>query len=196
MRAAIRDFPGTSFASGLVKKMTESENLPEYKTAMRKWSKVVSTERESEEKYLSYIEMIANSGSVPDSAALWFAIEIRSLNRMRDKGSPENSQMASRVMNFMSILCSEQGSSFYRNKLYAQAGLMYEICTLSDSQNPNNYYNLARSLAQSSKPKKAVDALTDAVDHGFNSLKTIESDPAFRQIRSENRYKALIGRIK
>jgi len=103
--------------------------------------------------------------------------ETRALIRLRDKGSPENSQMASRVLNFISILCSEQGASYYRNRLYAQATFLFEICTLSDSENQNNYYNLARSLAGSGKSKESVDALSAAMNHGFNSRKTVGSDP-------------------
>ena len=104
--------------------------------------------------------------------------------------------MASRVLNFISILCSEQGASYYRNKLYAQATLLFEICTLSDSENQNNYYNLARSLAGSGRSRQSVDALSAAMNHGFNSRKTVESDPVFGKIRDDNRFKALTLKMK
>jgi len=104
--------------------------------------------------------------------------------------------MASRVLNFISIVCFEQGASFFRNRLYEQAAFLFQICTLSDSENPNNYYNLARCLAEFGKSKKSVDALSAAMDHGFNSRKTVESDPAFGKIRDDNRYKALILKMK
>ena len=69
---------------------------------------------------------------------------------------------------------------------------MFEICTSSDSENPNNYYNLARSLAGAGKTKEALNALSGAVSHGLKSRKTIEADPVFGLIRGEQRYKDLL----
>jgi hypothetical protein len=196
MRFAARDFQGTPFASRMTQLLTDSEKTAEYHSATRKWNKIAATERERKEKYLNYLNEIVNSGSIPDSASAWWKNETRALKRLRDKDSHENSQMASRVLNFISILCSEQGTSYYRNRLYTQAAFLFEICTLSDSENQNNYYNLARALAGSDKLKESVGALSAAMNHGFNSRKTVESDPAFGKIRDDTRYKALIIKMK
>jgi hypothetical protein len=196
MRFAARDFQGTSFASGITKLLDDSEKSDEYQKASRKWNRIETTENEKRENYLKYLITIFNSGSLPDSAIMWWKNETETLVRLRDKGSPENSQMASRVLNFISILCSEQGTSNYRNRLYTQAAFLFEICTLSDSENQNNYYNLARSLAGSGRLKESVDALSAAVSHGFNSRKTVDSDPAFVKIRDDARYKALLLKMK
>jgi hypothetical protein len=196
MRFAARDFPGTPFGSRMKQLLTDSEKSAEYQMASRNWNKMAATEQESKEKYLNYLSEIVNSGSLPDSASAWWKNETRALIRLRDKDSPENSQMASRVLNFISILCSEQGVSYYRNRLYAQAAFLFEICTLSDSENQNNYYNLSRSLAGVGKSKESVDALSAAMRHGFNSRKTVESDPVFGMIRNDARYKALMLKMK
>jgi|WetSurMetagenome_2_1015567.scaffolds.fasta_scaffold09394_3 pimeloyl-ACP methyl ester carboxylesterase len=196
MRFAVRDFEGTAFASRITKMLTDSEKLPEYQKAIRKWNKMVSTELEKKEKYLDFLSKIVSSGSLPDSASNWWKNETRALIKLRDKDDPENSQMASRVLNFISILCSEQGTSYYRNKLYSLAAFLFEICTLSDSENQYNYYNFARSLALSGKLRESVNELSAAVNHGFNSRKFIESDPAFVKIRDDSRYKALITKMK
>ena len=157
---------------------------------------MAASEQAKKEKYLNYLSEIVNSGLLPDSASFWWQNETKALKLLREKGSTENSQMASRVMNFISILCSEQGTSYYRSRLYEQATFLFKICTLSDSENPNNYFNLARSLAGSGKVKESVDALTAAVKHGFNSRKMIEADPVFGNIRDDTRYKALILKLK
>ena len=196
MRFAARDFQGTPFASRMTQLLTDSEKSAEYQIATRRWNKMAATEQERKEKYYNYLGEIINSRSLPDSASAWWKNETRALISLRDKGSPENSQMASRVLNFISILCSEQGTSYYRNRLYPTAAFLFEICTLSDSENQNNYYNLARSLAGSGKSKESVDALSAAMNHGFNSRKTVGSDPAFGRIRDDARYKALILKMK
>jgi hypothetical protein len=67
---------------------------------------------------------------------------------------------------------------------------------LSDSENPNNYYNLARSLAGSGKSKESVESLSAAMNHGLNSKKLVEADPVFDKIRDNARYKALMVKMK
>jgi hypothetical protein len=196
MRFAIRDFQGTPFASRMTQMLTDNEKSAAYQASARKWNKMAATEQGKREKYMKYLGDIFNSGSLPDSALTWFKDEVRELKRLRDKGNPENGQMASRVLNFISILCSEQGTAYYRSRFYTPAAFLFDICTLSDSENQNNYYNLARSLAGQGKVPESVNALSGAVNHGFNSRKTIESDPVFGKIRDNPGYKSLILKMK
>lgn len=193
MRFAARDFRGTPFGSRMNGLLADSEKSSGYQKAIRKWNKIAETEQQRKEKYMNYLVNIVRSGFLPDSASTWLKNETRSLIWLRDKGAPENSQMASRILNFISILCSEQGIRYYRNSFFIRAAIFFEVCTLSDSENPNNYYNLARSLAGDGKIQESVDALSAAVRHGFNSRKSIESDPAFDKIRKDGKYKALIS---
>jgi dienelactone hydrolase len=195
MSFAVRDFQGTPFAMQMTQQLNNTENSAEYRTAHRRWNKIVSNEQERREKYLNYLGDIFKSGSLPDSALTWYKNEVRTLIRLRDKGSPENSQMASRVLNFISILCYEQGIAYYRSRFYAPAAFLFEICTLSNSENQNNYYNLARALAGSGKAKESIDALSAAIQHGFNSRKPVDSDPVFDNIRNEIRFKALLVKL-
>src|SRR5664279_1658482 len=113
MRFTARDFDGTPFASRMTKLLTDTEKSSEYQKAIRNWNKTETSEHAKKEKFLNYLGEIVNSGSFPDSASSRLENETGSLIRLRDKGSTENSQMASRILNFVSILCSEQGTSFY-----------------------------------------------------------------------------------
>jgi hypothetical protein len=196
MKSAVRDFRGTPFETRIDKQLAETEKSPEYSAAIRKWTRVLSDEQETEQKYMSYLSEILISASIPDSASGWFKRETGSLTRLRDKGAPEKSQMASRILNFISIGCSVQGTSLYRSSSFAQAAFMFEICTWSDSENPENYYNLARSLTRAGKTKQAVDVLAKAVDHGFPLRNRVVSDQAFNSIRADDRYKAVILKMK
>ena len=196
MRFAARDFQGTPFGSRMKQLQADSEKSAEYQKAVRKWNVIAASEQEKKEKFLSSISELINSGAFSDSATFRLTNETMALVRIRDKGNPENSQMASRVLNFISILCSEQGTTYYRSRMYDQAAFLFGICTLSDSENKYNYYNLARSLCGAGKSKKSIDALSAALDHGFNSRKTVESDPVFEKIRADARYKALVLKMK
>jgi predicted esterase len=196
MRFAVRDFEGTSFSAEMTKTLSETEKSAGYRDALKDWNRISANEQGRREKYFSYLNELVFSESFPDTAVTWWNRETSSLVRLRDKGNKANSQMASRVLNFISILCSEQGTSFYRNKAYPQASVMFKVCTISDSNNPMNYYNFARSLAAISKNKESVDALSLAVAHGFTSRKTIEADPVFEKIRQDQRYRALLEKMK
>ena len=196
MKFAARDFEDTPHASEITKRLTDSENSSEYRSALKDWIRIAKNEQERKEKYFRYLNELAISGSFPDSASVWWDRETTSLVRLRDKGSLSNSRMASRVLNFISILCSEQGTSFYRKKAYSQSSVLFHICTISDSENPLNYYNLSRSLAANGKLRESVDALTLAVSHGPVSRKTVEADPVFDKLRGDQRYKALLPKMK
>jgi hypothetical protein len=196
MRFAARDFEGTTFASEMTKLLSDSEKSADYLKAMKEWNRMAANEQSRKEKYFRYLSELVYSESFPDSASAWWARETSSLVRLRDKGNPSNSRMASRILNFISVLCSEQGNSFYRNKAYLQASIMFQICTISDSGNPQNYYNFSRSLAANGKTTESIDALSTAVNHGFTSRKTIEADPVFDRIREDHKYKALVVKMK
>jgi predicted esterase len=193
---AIRDFSGLPVAGDMTRMLTSIEQSKEYRETNRQWTGIASRERNLNEKYISSIQSVLFSGSIPDTTALWWKREIVTLKLMRDKSNPGNSHMASRLLNFISILFSEQGTAYYRQKQYDISGFFFELCTMSDSENPNNYYNLARSLSVSNKKREAVEALNKAIGHGFTSKKAVEIEPAFNNIRNEEKFKLLIAGMK
>jgi hypothetical protein len=196
MRFAIRDFSGLKFAREISSRLTAIEQKKEFRDASREWNDIASRERKMSEKYIASIREIISSQTVPDSTIAWWKNEVGSLNSLKERSKPANSQMASRLMNFISILCSEQASGYYRQKSYILSSFLFEICTLSDSENFNNYYNLSRSYSASNNKRGAIDNLNKAIDHGLVSKKTVENEPAFNNIRNDEKYKLLLSRLK
>lgn len=196
MSFAARDFQGTPFGSRVAGSLSAIEKSPDYQKAVRKWNKIAQTEGQRREKYMIYLMSTVHSGPLPDSASAWWKNETRSLLWQREKGAPENSQMASRILNFISILCSEQGTNYFRNSFFTQAATFFEVCTMSDSENKFNYYNLSRSLAGAGKIKESIDALSDAVNHGFDSRKSVESDPVFVALKGNQRFREIVSKLK
>ena len=196
LRYAIRDFSGEPVARDLTRSLTVIEQSKDYKESSREWNNIASLEKVRNENYMSVLGKVLSSGSVPDTTAAWWRKEIGSLVMMKDNGNPRKSQMASRLLNFISILCSEQGTSFFRQKKYDISGFLFTVCTWSDSENKNNYFNLARALAGSDKKQEAIEALNKAYEHGLNSRKTIEMEPSFYNIRNDEKYKSLLMKLK
>jgi tetratricopeptide (TPR) repeat protein len=196
MRYAIRDFSGSPVAREMARSLGLLENSKEYRDANREWSTIASLEKSKNENYMSSIVKIVSSGSIPDTATAWWRREIGSLVTVKERGNKPTSEMASRLLNFISILCSEQGTAFYRQERYDVSCFLFELCTWSDSENMNNYYNLARSLSHSNKKNEAVEALNKAIEHGFTTRKAVENEPAFDKIRNDEKFKSLFMKMK
>jgi len=196
LRYAIRDFSGEPIIREMTKSLAAIEQSKDYIESNREWNNIASLERIRNENYMSMLGNVVSSGSVPDTAAAWWNKEIGSLVIMKNSSNLRNSQMASRLMNFISILCSEQGTSYFRQKKYNISEFLFKICTWSDSENMNNYYNLARSLSGLNKKQEAVEELNKANELGYNSKKNIETEPAFNNIRNDAKYKLLMLKMK
>ena len=196
MAYLIRDFPGDPVASETLKSLQKLEQSAEYKNELRDWNKTANQERKLDESFVTALENVIYRESIPDTTKAWWKAEIESLIKMKQKDKPVNSQMASRLLNFVSILCSEQGLAFFRQRKWEVSGFLFEVCTWSDSENMNNYYNLARSLSGSNKKREAIEALNKAAGHGFTSRKTIELEPAFNNIRNDEKFKSLLIKLK
>jgi tetratricopeptide (TPR) repeat protein len=196
MEYAIRDFSGSQVSKEMTKSFSALEQSKDFREANNEWTTTASLERSMEDKYVSLMRQIFHSGFIPDSVSAWWRREIGSLTTMKVKGIPRKSLMAYRLLNFISIFCSEQGSAFYRQEQYDLAGFLFELCTLSDSENMYNYYNLARSLSGSKRKREAINALNKAVELGFTARKTVESEPAFINIKNDERFKSILMRMK
>jgi tetratricopeptide (TPR) repeat protein len=196
MHYAIRDFSGLQNVSDLNRSITALDQSKEYREASLDWTNIASKERKMNEGYISSIRDVMYSGSISDTTIRWWKNEVGSLKLMKEKSKPANSQMASRLLNFISILCSEQGTAYYRQKKYDLSGFLFEVCTLSDSENKNNYYNLAKSLSGLNRKREAIEALNKAVGYGLTERKTIENEPAFHNLGTEEKYKSLLLRLK
>ena len=81
------------------------------------------------------------------------------------------------------------------HKELAAALESYQKILDSYPANPENWYNLARSLAAAGERDKAIEALTSAVDYGWSNSLHVERDPYFRSIHSDRRFQGLLDRM-
>jgi tetratricopeptide (TPR) repeat protein len=84
---------------------------------------------------------------------------------------------------------------FLHRKEAAAAVEIYQKILDSYPANPENWYNLARSLAAAGDRDKAIEALTLAVDYGWsNSLRT-DRDPYLKSLNPEPLFQKLLDRM-
>jgi tetratricopeptide (TPR) repeat protein len=62
--------------------------------------------------------------------------------------------------------------------------------------NPENWYNLARSLAAAGKTDKAIETLTLAVDYGWTNSLRVDRDPYFKSYHLDPRFQELLDRME
>ncbi|HQR34167.1 MAG TPA: hypothetical protein PLK30_15625, partial [Blastocatellia bacterium] len=62
--------------------------------------------------------------------------------------------------------------------------------------NPQMLYRLATAHAQSGQKRAALDALTTAVEQGFNDVARLEQAEELASLRQEKAFKALIEKLK
>jgi len=62
--------------------------------------------------------------------------------------------------------------------------------------NPENWYNLARSLGAAGETDKAIEALTLAVDYGWSNSLRVDRDPYFKSFYSDPRFQGLLSRME
>ncbi len=60
----------------------------------------------------------------------------------------------------------------------------------------SDFYRLAYAYARDNKTAKAIDALEKAVSYGYGSKQQLENDPGLQLLRSENRFKQLLDKMK
>jgi hypothetical protein len=195
-RYAVRDFSGLKKVNSFSESLSKTDQSKIFRDASREWQNITSKEREMEERFISSIKGTILSGSVPDTLITWWRNEVISLKSIRDKAKPESSQMASRLLNFVSIFCYEQGSSYYKQNYFDISSFFFEVCTLSDSENMNTYLSFAKSLAGQKKKREALNQLERAVSHGLTDRRSIENEPVFTNLRNEEKYRTIVGRLK
>jgi len=61
---------------------------------------------------------------------------------------------------------------------------------------PENWYNLARSLAAAGEQDKALEALTSAVDYGWSNSLRADRDPYFKSFHDDPQFRKLLDRME
>lgn len=93
--------------------------------------------------------------------------------------------------NFMAYTVAQLS---YQIKDYKMAIKYYEI--LAPNGNPTVLYNLACSYALAGKKRKAIKALKQAVDNGFNQVSLMRTDPDLESIRDHKKFESIVSSAK
>jgi tetratricopeptide (TPR) repeat protein len=147
-------------------------------------------EREAEEFQQRYREVeTASDGSRPGI--------VRQLQKdaAREVDSPQR-RVARRVMGSISSGSMEQMRAAMSEKRYSDAVRYAETAVLVRPENANSWYSLAVARAASGNAKRAMEALEQAVEHGFGGVDRVEGEALLEKVRRDKRYGELVEKMK
>jgi predicted esterase len=79
---------------------------------------------------------------------------------------------------------------------FARADYYLSLAVQIDDESPVTWYMRAQTYAGLLAPHKAIDALTRAVGAGFRDLTLLEADPAFRRLRADPAFVAVVDLLR
>jgi tetratricopeptide (TPR) repeat protein len=91
---------------------------------------------------------------------------------------------------------AELGAVYTRLGRYREGLAIDRRLVALDPANPTAHYNLACSLALCGEREAALDALEEALKHGYDDAAHLSSDVDLQALRDEARFLALVERLK
>jgi dienelactone hydrolase len=145
-------------------------------------------EVQKQEEYRNYL----NSKSIE-----WWKKEVELLNAAkRNKSGYDESAMAKRLLNYISLMTNLGATSALNNKQPEAAAYFLEIYSLVDPENPDYFYLSAYFYALQGNTEKSLLFLKRAVKYGYKDKNKLLSDATFSTIRQQKDFEEIINSIK
>ena len=134
----------------------------------------------------------------PTAARIVAELKLAEWKKQAESADREESLSAHRVLN---TILGQTGSYLPRmlaeRKDYDGAILMLSVNAEIRPDNPNVWVDIAALHARKGKGgrKRAFEALEKAVQLGFANRSRVEGDPAFEDLRQDQRFREIVGKI-
>jgi hypothetical protein len=127
----------------------------------------------------------------------WWKSDINRINsEIKNAKQTEIASYNKRLLAFLSLVSYMSAVNALDGNSIEKAELFTELYELVDAENPDLHYLKARLLLRNNEFNKALDELDSAVVNGFDEVSKLESDKILSPLKSLDRYKELIWRIK
>jgi predicted esterase len=169
------------------------ESTDEYQRQRKRAKKARGFQEKCEERRAAELTLLRNSDVPPPTRQLAANLQIGELKRISRKPGEEGMAAQRCLASLYSA------TSFYLplgdlpQGRYAQVASSYELSLEIRDDNPVVWYNLACVRAQLGQKKAAVEALSNALDNGFNRYELLETDTDLDPLRKRNDFKELMA---
>lgn len=195
-QAITRDFTGlrdTSESSREAKRLEGSAATAAQITEERRWERY-------EERWSASLSRVVgelvNLDPPPPTSRLLSDLEIAKLKRLAAEGG-----IAGATARRLLASASTTMASFLTRRLLAEQRLppairALEVAVAIRPEDAVAWYNLACVRARAGQTRAAIEALTAALDRGFNDAALMETDPDFASLRGHEAYQKLLLRLR
>jgi hypothetical protein len=137
------------------------------------------------------------AGAMGSQSEEWWMAEVNRLTGPPNGNfSKPERLMYKRVLGYLSLASYMHSINTLKSGDREKSGYFIRVYALVDPTNPEAPYLQAGWFAGQGKVVEALVSLNNAVNLGFNDLKRIEGDPAFRNLKGQLGYETLLGKIK
>ena len=168
--------------------LAELERSDKLKKIKSDQQQILSNEISKQEEYRTEL----NKGNMD-----WWQKEITSLYKKSDnKNSPEDANMAKRLLNYVSLMSNLNATSALNSKQVPAAAFFLSIYSMVDPRNPDFFYLSAYFFAQDGKVDKSLMFLKKAVKYGYKDKKKLLTDQTFDILRKNKDFNDIVNSIK
>lgn len=191
-RYMTKDFPDHIGISKIKTKLDSLLVTKSYTNSLKTWNNNRSSELKIQTTLLEDFNMRVKREELSDSIRHWWAGQIKMLKSMETSKDTNKQVIASRVLMLLNIVCYETGRNYSNLKRYRVASVCYQIASIVQPENKNNYFLLARTYSLNGETNEALRSLEQAIKAGYDNKKTIEQDSAFKRLKNEKRYREIM----
>jgi tetratricopeptide (TPR) repeat protein len=191
-----KDFPNHSGMSKIKTKLDSLLLTKSYAKSLKTWNNNRSWEIEIQNTLLEDFNTRVKNEELSDSIRNWWTRQIKMLKFMETCKDTNKQVIASRVLMLINILCYETGRNYSNLKRFKAASICYQIASIVQPENKNNYLLLARTYSLNGDREEALKSLDKAIKAGYNNRKTIEQDSVFMTLKNEKLFKEMMTKLK
>jgi predicted esterase len=129
----------------------------------------------------------------PSSGVLASELGLERLMRQAAKGGAEGRAAAQCLASIYSSVSFYLPREALAEGRYQSAATSYELAVMIRDQNPIVWYNLACARARLGKGAFAVEALEQAIEHGFSNFELLATDPDLDSLRDREDFQTLVN---
>lgn len=196
-RRAAADFRGRVDVSALEQALTRLESSAEGRRALREEKTRIARDDDYREHLNAVWGEIRSGESLPAERIVQ-ELDVAALRARaaKDPGS-EDSLSAERLLSEIYVQTSFYLARGYRDeKNYTRALLCLSVASEIRPKSPGAWYEMAALESIAGHPSKAIDALEAAATRGFADAEGLEHDADFDSLRGQDRYRALLARLR
>ncbi|MEM1204379.1 MAG: tetratricopeptide repeat protein [Acidobacteriota bacterium] len=196
-RSMTEDYSGLLEAEALSASIEALERSPEVKQGRRLARRLVRQENAYRSALAEWVVTSRNASPLPLTHAKSRGIlQIEPLGKLSRDDDPRIVRSAQRRL----ALAFGQAMHYFPEELWAQdeykkAAASLEVAVEIAPEHGRAWYRLARAQVKAGDRSRALEALGEAVDHGYTDLAKIEGDPWLEPLRSTEGYRRALAAL-